>query len=443
MKHKLFVFIVLLFAVVSPSKAQITQINLDADNHSIIRTVDDLFTLIYCETSSSEGWFLLKRTNEPVARAFQVPAYFQVRDVRVHNGVAYLCGTIFGGNFGLLGTFDILSVFLGSGQVYYGYSDFYYTPIITYSMKATDLKRLDLFNVGDTVCMAMAGSSITDLGIQVASTTVVSAWHDSTGWHANAAVNKGNFVRFTDIACLRNVVMAVGSDTNGTGCFLKAYHPSLNFPANEFSHDLLHRIDFMSPVGDVLALRLSNDSMAVAHFDNESGVRTVLHRFRVSDATGVPSYNFNCWLTEPAATTPYNSNWKMYELANVEDTTWILQWADYGTGLSPQLSKFPMSCPAPTADLWRPVGTRWKSMDLDCPNAKPCLSGNNPYLNIQFSAWNTTSGNCTTHATHSLKCTTAGLLEAFMADDNMDLTIIPWTDTPAITTLPAEILCNE
>ena len=171
------------------SVAQVTELSINASANSIIRSVDGEHVLVYTETATGDGYFLLYRDGDPTAQAFQVENSAKVRDVRIgEDMIAYFCGTCLGGTMGLVGMFDIAAVFSGTDNVYYGFCDW---SGLLYRLKPTDLKRLDLFDSAGVVGMAMVGDSKTDLGLIEDGTTVASAWFDGS-WHMCAYLNKGN-----------------------------------------------------------------------------------------------------------------------------------------------------------------------------------------------------------------------------------------------------------
>lgn len=77
----LLIFTVLIYSV--PSVAQVREFQIDAQNNSIIRSVDDEHQLIYTEISSSEAFFILYRNGFSSAKAFKLPKGWQIHDVRI------------------------------------------------------------------------------------------------------------------------------------------------------------------------------------------------------------------------------------------------------------------------------------------------------------------------------------------------------------------------
>jgi len=191
MKRILFIIIVLVAS--ATLQAQVREFQISAQSNSIIRTVDDAHVLIYTQSSIDSGFFIYYKKGDNTALAFRVPTKWEIHDVRIHKGVeAYFCGTT--GN-GLIGMFNIASVFSGTGSVNYtvcGWTEREYVLPI-------DLKRLDLFEYGGQVHMAMTGSSLWFNPTMLPNTTVMSAYLNGGNWHYCCYCNKDQYVAFTDI----------------------------------------------------------------------------------------------------------------------------------------------------------------------------------------------------------------------------------------------------
>lgn len=441
MEKKILMFIVLSLSATFLAQAQVTRFSIDAMNNSIVRSVNEEYNLIYTETSTSQGWFILHHNGATMAQMFFLPNGIRVRDVRIHQGkTAYFCGT--SGSHGVVGYFHILPVFAGTSTINYTICFEPLPPDVT--MRPSDLKRLDLFEQDGKVIMAMVGDSYVNLGLPIGSTTVTSAWYD-TSWHMCSFLNKGDYIRFTDIACLDHTIVAIGTNTNGEGCLLKAYRPIPMFPSAPLTYYSLFSIDFMSPVGDVLAVHTVDDSLAVAHFDNEIGVRTVMHKIEINPTSGIPSSPIDTWLSDTVTSIPYGSGWKMIEIVKEEQNVWLLQNADFPQETGPvfRLTRMAPNTPTMQIGYWKPYIGKPQSMDTFIPSHLPVLSGSGSSLLTHSSSWPQYNVSCQTYAQRQLFPKTATVKSGMIPED-VKYPITPSNVyLPVITELRAEVICNQ
>ena len=422
--------------------AQVTKLSIDASANSIVRSVDGDYVLVYTEDVSGDGYFLLYRDGDPTAMAFQVMSDVHVRDVRIYDGkTAYFCGRDAFYDWGVVGMFDIASVFAGTDDVYYGGCNW---SSGTWCLKPTDLKRLDLFDSAGVVGMAMVGDIETYLNFYENGTTVASAWFDGS-WNMCAYLNKGNSFYFTDVACLEKSIVAVGNDHTGYGCRIKTFKPALHFP--EFYHvytpGFAQSINFLSPVGDVLATRAGKDTVLIAHYDNDTKVKTVLHRVKINPATGIPLAPVDTWYTDIPSVVSYSSGWELLELADSGHSAYLLQNAKFPTvtGLVHRLSRIPMLASPSSADLWKPLYGRQQSMDLDAVTLEPRLSGIDNNLVLHAPIWLPQDGGCYEYAPLPVKPASASIDTVLIPEDAMHPNVYTVFDSPKLLEVPAEIIC--
>ncbi len=374
--------------------AQVREFNIGATDNSIVRTVDDTTLLIYTQPSAGDGYFLLYKTGAASALAFRLPVGWEVRDVRIYNGVdAYFCGT--DGTRGLVGMFDIASAFSGTGAVNY-------TPcsgFLPVGFHPTDLKRLELYEYGVNVCMAMAGDSEWD-GIGN-NTTVVSAYIDAVGnWRLAYYANKNHLMDFTDVACLDDVVVAVGTDIYGNGCYVKTFQKNERFPCWAYDQDHKLGINFGVQKGEVLATHREGNTVVLAQYcEGKVGYATALYEMELSPLTGLPvSPTIGTWLSLPPAYQPYGPSWRMLELDWYADSVWLLQKAEYAmaavSGVADWVMRVPLAALSGTAHAWHPHQCNAQSMDIDVGKNKPWLSGEMPHLALYEPVWLARPGNC-------------------------------------------------
>ena len=369
------------------SMAQVQEFQVDAQRGSIIRSVKGDSVLVYSEVSPSEAYFLLYVDGDASAQAFQLlPGYnVQVRDVRIPDGkTAYFCGSMKAGLYpevrAVVGRFDVDDVFSGTGGVQWGVAQW----IPAYSLLVTDMTRLDLFEYNGTMYMAMVGNIVYDMGVQLPGTTVASAWFDGTSWQMYAHTNRYLKMKFTDVACLDEMVLAVGSAEEDTGCFLKPFLKALDFPNHPVNTDVVTGLSFGSPVGEVLVDSVSHNSAVIAHFDKLSGAGVVFHLVNMS-STGVPSGQVKTWLAPPSSTSVYGTGQRLHELISVGGTAYLLHSNEYPstgcTSLSDWLLELDYSNYPPSSGymvynplrMWRPQYGNLHSMDATVTSMR--LSG--------------------------------------------------------------------
>ena len=390
MKQKI-VLIVSMMLCTTLSVAQVQEFQIGAQSNSIVRIVKGDSVLVYTEVSPTEAYFLLYVDGDASAQAFQLlPGYnVQVRDVRIHNGeTAYFCGTMGSGlfinNFAAVGQFNIADIFSGTGQILW---TFFPDWMGHDGLMVTDLKRLDLVKCHDTVCMAMTGKSLYGYGIALPSTTVASAWiDDSFNWHLNAHTNRYLKMTFTDVTCMNRMILAVGSSLYDTGCYVKPFHVTPDFPAHPVATDIMWGLSYGSPVGEILARRMTKDSVVIAHFDNSSGVGVVFHLLSLN-SSGVPSVPTKTWKTVSLPTSVYGTGQKLKELNSVGETAFLLHTNEYPLSGYPAMLDWVLALnynnytlsPAPIVytplKMWQPPLGKIHSMDAGAASMR--LSANN------------------------------------------------------------------
>ena len=359
------------------SMAQVREFQIDAQNNSIVRSVKGDSVLVYSEVSPSEAYFLLYVDGGASAQAFQLlPGYnVQVRDVRIPDGkTAYFCGSMKAGLYpevrAVVGRFDVDDVFSGTGGVQWGVAQW----IPAYSLLVTDMTRLDLFEYNGTMYMAMVGNIVYDMGVQLPGTTVASAWFDGTSWQMYAHTNRYLKMKFTDVACLDEMSLSVGTTEEDTGCLVKPFYKFPDFPNHPINADAVTGLSFGSPVGEVLVDSVSHNSAVIAHFDNSSGAGVVFHLVNMS-STGIPLGTVKTWQAPPSSTSVYGTGQELYEVNSVGGTAYLLHANEYpSTGyfsLSDWLLELDYSNYPPSPGyavymplrLWRPQYGEIRSMD--------------------------------------------------------------------------------
>ena len=190
---KRIVLIFFLLVATLTTHAQVREFQIGALQNSIVRSVYADYQLIYTQPTVDSGFFILYRAGDPTAQAFRVPDKWEIHDVRIHNGAqVFFCGRC--GGQALVGSFVIPVAFSGAGGLDYylcGWSNGGY-------VLPTDFQRMDLYRSGDTVCMAMTGTSMWFRTSPQPNTTVASAYFIGSTCYMKFYINKGYYIKFTD-----------------------------------------------------------------------------------------------------------------------------------------------------------------------------------------------------------------------------------------------------
>lgn len=134
---------------------------------------------------------------------------------------------------GLVGTFDIPSIFGGTGSVNYGLVGSTFSAT-NEPVDITCLRRLELFHIGSQECMAMVGdASYSELTIH----PVVSAYLAGGTWYYGSDLQKNDII-FTDITCLDQLIVATGTFMDKP--FAKTFWPMADFHNHECISNNIH-----------------------------------------------------------------------------------------------------------------------------------------------------------------------------------------------------------
>ncbi|MBP5527950.1 MAG: hypothetical protein J6X79_05815 [Bacteroidales bacterium] len=392
---KKIILIINLLLLSATLQAQVWKFPIDALRNSIVRTVDDNYVLIYTQPTVDSAFFLLYKEGDGAALVFRVPAKWEVHDVRIHNSTdAYFCGT-YGGK-GLIGMFEIFPVFTSSGSVHYGVCNWtthgYVMPV--------DFKRLDLYEAGGTVNMAMTGTTLWHYLTLLPNTAVTSAYLSGGNWNVCCFANKGPAMTHTDVACLDNMIVSAGMVTDGDKCCIKTFQKVQNFPTQVMIPYYMTVVDYPNMRGDVLAAHKTGDEVVLAQFhQGGNGVNTVLFDIPLSSTTGVPISSWiDLWPSVPTAYTPWGTAWRQMELNCIGDSVWLLQKAEYAgtvvSSVADRLQRIPLLPGMGVAKMWHPIICNAQSMDLARVFRAPHLSGHNVVLELYEPIWDNKSGNC-------------------------------------------------
>lgn len=394
MNRIIFFLILLWVSAATTMNAQVSEFSIDAANNSIIRSIGNNHNLILLEKSNGINYFVLHDDSSPTAQIFAMPSEIRVHDVGIWKGqTAFFCGTYIPLNEGVVGFFDIADVFSGIGVV--NYCRFTYNPY-SFFTRATDFKRLSLYEVGTTACVALVGDAWFDNILNEPTSTVASAYFNGVEWLGCTYLRKPHAVHFTDVACLDNTIVTVASDINNQFCFIKTFFRTVDFPLYPCALSDFVAIDYGNPFGDVLTTQMVADTVAVAHINKEMDGRVVIHKVPIDNITGLPVFPIETWTA--SLTSPVTTNTNLLELTALGNRVWLLQNAALHptTGTDHWLMDVTLNSPATTTPMsaYHPSFGLAQSFDFDITLLNPRLSGSNGRLLLYLPVWNTPTGNC-------------------------------------------------
>lgn len=389
MKNKtLLLFSILLSLIGGANGQQVWNMPGELAQDAIVRSVDSHLTLLYREGPAGNNSFLIYDGTTALS-VFGLPTGLSIRDMVIHNGMAYFCGVDAG--YGAVGYFDVMEAYtLGSTVMNYAQLN----PVFgtsAYPMEPLEFTRLDVFDFAGVPIIAAVGNTIIEPIPSYASSTVLSAFHPTGAafWDCRLLYNKDALIRYSDITCLDDVIAAVGCDNNNTGCYVKMFPRISNFV--EIGYALTPgqawKVDAAPTAGPVLAEEIRGNDFAAAQF-SQLKTSTVLHR--LSATTGGALSAFSASSITPLSALAYAGNpWQLHDMCfdASAGTIQILERADMpgtATGFAPWKLTFPLTA------MYTPInGTLLTSgeevsMDIDAGTHLPITSGisSNGHLNF-------------------------------------------------------------
>jgi len=425
----------LLVLFTSGVSGQVMEYSVGSVQNSIVRTVDHRSVLIYTQESTTSAYFVLH--NEATGTALSFPFNVGVvHDMRITDGRVYFCGESYG--HGLVGTFNIQQVFFSGGNVFWHQLSSYFGDMT----HVVSLDRLDLFSDSGRVCMAMVGGAWFDPLTPTPKNVLVSACFSGTNWNINCDMTKPYFMKFTDIACLDDIIVAVGTDTNDAGCYLKTYHPRMDFPGNTCTPLYGYEISFMNPQGKVLVTKYADNTASIAHFDASRA--TVMHKVSFSSGGTIPIGNVETWITN---TSSFFTGGEMIELAtSINGNTYLLQDTDYpvsGIVLSlPWLVKYSHSI-APTSSVQAEAGNyKNQSLDMDFSGMYPRTSCYASQLATYVPIANMTTPQCMHPASLPIQYSVTGVNITDMYEGVRQQDALGFAFVPVISDVRVQNICD-
>lgn len=429
---KSFWFLLFILLFVSCVEAQVVEYNVGAMQNSIVRTIDGRSVLIYTQESPTSAYFVYRDEVAGTTLSFPFNAG-EVHDMRIYNGKVFFCGESFGN--GMVGTFSIQQVFFSGGSVFWHalstlFGDFTHVE---------SLDRLDLFMDSGRVCMAMVGSAWFDPLLHTPKNVLVSACFTGSNWIFYCDLTKPYFVKFTDIACLGDVIVAVGTDTNDVGCYVKTYRPQIDFPGNAWIPGYGYEIPYGNPQGKVIVAKYADNTAAIAHFDSSRA--TVLHRVNFSSTGNIPSGNAETWITNAPS---FSGTGEMIDLATSTDAnTYLLQRADYPTGgMVPWLVKFDYSL-APASVVEAAAGNyKFQSLDMDSYGLYPRTSCYSGQLATYVPITDMTTPRCKLPTSLPVLYSLVGVIKPYMYEGVWRMTGSGTAFVPTVSRLTVQNICQ-
>lgn len=378
MKNRLLsIVLMLLFPIISGAQ-QVWQLPGEVAKDAIVRSVDSRLTLLYREGGSGRNAFLVYDGTATVS-VFALPTRMSVRDVVVRNGVAYFCGMC--GGDGAVGFFDVVDAYTnGSTMMNYAF-----TAPFNYSgayMEPYEFTRLDVFEYAGLVHFAAVENTIVDAQYLYPSSTILSAFlaPGGTAWNCRFLYNKDALLRYSDIACLDSVIVAVGCDSYNTGCYVKTYlrTPFFVTMANALTPSQAQRVATLPTEGPVLVEKIHAGDFATAQF-SQLKTATVLQRLRIMTDGTLSAFSASS-VTPLSALTYAGYPWQLHDMVfdRLTMTIQLLERSDMpGTmaGFAPWKLMFPMMATATLVDGILLSDGDELSMDIDVSTSLPISAG--------------------------------------------------------------------
>ena len=258
--------------------------------NSLIRTWNTDYSIGYSDYGGGQGYFFLENIANRYMYVAPLRGDVMVNDFCVYNDSVYFCGTNTSTNVGVVGHFDINSVFYGTGWIDYG--EISYLTMST--SKVLRFTRMDVFEYAGHVHWAMVGEL--EIPGHPITTTLCDVYNIGIGgWIVNlydGMTSLGDMV-YTDIAATDEWVVATSKKRSSNEYMVSVYRvvsPFLSTPLNGMNKFLLYGD---SPLDDILIEDIGEDSFVLAHhYDSLSIAGTEFSVIIVDGAnqTIVPQY---------------------------------------------------------------------------------------------------------------------------------------------------------
>ena len=219
--------------------AQVQQYPKMAASNSIARTINEGTAIIYSQKSATQGCFIL--TSDAVALYFDLLPGMLVNDFEVDDlGNAWFCGELSGSP--MVGTFPIATTFAGTTNVQCGT----YDSASNHPVFLRSINRMDVAKMGGIRFPIAVGEGIPNTTNPTSDIIGVVLSADPTLSQGYMGYDKTLTVRYTDIAALDNIIVAVGTSQSGNGSFAKTFVSNIQFPQLPFFRDYVYKLSCVS-----------------------------------------------------------------------------------------------------------------------------------------------------------------------------------------------------
>ncbi len=361
--------LIAMMAVSMTSFSQVYEVPYLETTGTLVRWWRDSTMVVYVDSLGESRGFLLYTQGQPVAQFASLPNSVVVHDMRIVEDNAYFCGTKLG--VAVVGSFQITNVFAGIEPIHY--CAFFGDPSLL--LATEDFKRLEVFQYYGMKVMALVGETM--MG-SVPSTTVASVYQAGGWWYMNYLYNKDTVVRYTDISCLDDMVVAVGTRADHRGCCFRSFYRTPSFPYNPIvtPAEATEIIASERAVEKVLVRQISDNRMAVSYHGGENSPNTWLHDITMSPVTGQPTaVPMSFWLP-PTPSYTYGMGWDLQELACRGGKVYILEkGAHAGQGIQSWIQEWDPVTALPVFRSWKFTSTQLHSADVEGVGGRPVTSG--------------------------------------------------------------------
>ena len=212
----------------APLHAQVYKVDNFPGTGQIMRLVaDSSERVIYTERAQGVCSFVF--VIDSTVMSFDLPSGMHVNDFELDGWNAYFCGSY--GSHGLVGTFNVKEVFFAGDSVSYVWCNSN-TTYTNYTIHVSDFTKLDINRTATGISLALIGDAVIDPQYNLNRTVPTSVEFTPGGWKFTYFYNKDGTIHYTDIACLDNVVTAVGYlEASPDMCVVRSFRQVGNFPA--------------------------------------------------------------------------------------------------------------------------------------------------------------------------------------------------------------------
>lgn len=308
MKRKSFFTILLLIAITQPCIAQVIGIPTLPADATIIRSYTQDRSLLYLHNSVGSKYVCLTSTS--ITKYFSIYPFVSINDIKICGDTAFFCGSanIYStGRRALYGFFCISDVFYGTGSIHSFICD---TSSICLSHEFT---KIDVYNDGLPRLALIANLFITS-GDTI---TAVASMHH-IGSSVTFEYDNGRQIKYNNISCLNNIIVAVGQGFPYSDCITRAYRRLPNFVTTPFSTTSAYSITnaLCRYSGGPYLIKHTYDNRAAIAFHTLRLASTMIYKLSFDSYTGIPSAYLPAARTSVSWTDSYSPlTWQLFEMS--------------------------------------------------------------------------------------------------------------------------------